>query len=210
MIRRIVRDREQRTESEAGFSLVELIVVMGIFTMILAVITASIVAMMNQGRRETGLSDNLDTARKIVQDLDTSVRYANAITAPGTVGTASYVEYQTGNSGQQQTCYQWKWDSSTGLVQSRTWLPPLTGSTVPTPSAWKTEGTGVSLMGTTPIWAVPTVLGSTGSKETLSVSFNATHGSPPTTQSDQVTFAAVNTTQNTPLSTAICSQVARS
>lgn len=208
MIARLNRDR-YRTDRDAGFSLVELVVVMGIFLMIIGIITASVVSMMSQTRKETGQSDNLDSARKILQTLDKTVRYANDITTPAT-GTdgAYYVEYRTGNSGQQQTCYQWRYVPSTGLVQARRWLPPLAGVGSTTATAWVVEGTGVSLSGSTPIWSIAAT-SSSNVHQTLTVVFKTTHGAPASSQTNQVTLTGINTTSSSPLASAICTEVGR-
>jgi type II secretory pathway pseudopilin PulG len=204
----IGRLRKRENPDDAGVSLVELIVSMGIFVSIMGVITATVMSMMGQTRKELGQSDNLDSARKIIQSLDQTVRYANAVTTPGT-GTdgAFYVEYRTGNTAQQQTCWQWRYVPSTSLVQVRHWLPPLAGVGSSTATAWVLEGTGISLVGATPIWSI-TPTSSDNVHQQLVVSFNSTHGAPATSQANQVTLTAINTTSSSPLSSA-CNEVGR-
>jgi type II secretory pathway pseudopilin PulG len=204
----IQRLRSRKDSNDAGVSLIELIVSMGIFVSIMGVITAAVMSMMGQTRKELGQSDNLDNARKIIQSLDQSVRYANAVTTPGT-GTdgAYYVEYRTGNTGQQQTCWQWRYVPSTSLVQVRHWLPPLAGVGSTSATAWVLEGTGISLLGATPIWSI-TPTSSDSSHQELVVNFNASHGAPITSQANQVTLTAINTASSSPLSS-VCNEVGR-
>jgi type II secretory pathway pseudopilin PulG len=204
----IARLRQRGNSADAGISLVELIVSMGIFVTIMGVITATVMSMMGQTRKELGQSDNLDSARKIIQSLDQTVRYANAVTTPGT-GTdgAFYVEYRTGNTAQQQTCWQWRYVPSTSLVQARHWQPPLAGVGSTTATSWVLEGTGVSLIGSTPIWSI-TPTSSDNVHQELTVSFNTSHGAPATSQANQVTLTAIDTSSSSPLS-AVCNEVGR-
>lgn len=206
----IGRIRGRHADSrESGFSLIELVVASGIFLTIMGIITASVVSMMSQTRRETGQSDNLDSARKIFQNLDKTARYANNVTTPGT-GTdgGSYVEYRTGNTGQQQTCWQWRYAPSTGLVQERHWLPPLAGVGSTTPTSWILQGSGISLSGGTPIWSI-TPTSASNSHEVLVVVFKTTHGGGPAiSQANQATFTAINTASSSALPS-ICNEVGR-
>jgi len=205
-----LRRRHAQRSAEEGFSLIELVVVMGIFTMILGIITASVVEMMSQTRKESGQADNLDSARKIIQTLDTEVRYANAVTVPGTGTDGSYyVEWRSGNSGQQQTCTQWRYIPSTGQVERRSWLPPLAvGGSASAPTNWYLEGTGVSLLGTTPIWSIaPT--SAVDDHEELVVQFMSSHGAPVSQATNQITLTAVNTASSSPLTPPVCTEVGR-
>jgi type II secretory pathway pseudopilin PulG len=200
----------KRTPDDAGISLVELIVVMGIFLAIAGVVTASIVQMMTQTRRETGQSDNLDNARKIIQSLDTSVRYANAITTPATAADGNYyVEWRRGNTGQQQTCDQLRYVPATKQVQARRWLPPLAGVGASTATAWVTQATGISLVGAQPIWSIVSTSLDNVHQE-LNVQFTVSHGVPVTSTESQVTLTAINTASSSPLTSSVCAEVGRS
>ncbi|HTW19065.1 MAG TPA: prepilin-type N-terminal cleavage/methylation domain-containing protein [Mycobacteriales bacterium] len=204
---RRLRDRIQR--SDEGTSLIELLVVMIIFTMIMAIITTAIVNMMRESRRQNGQSNDMSAARKVITLLDHSARYANAITAPGT-GTDGnfYFEFQTGNTGQQQTCTQWRWVSAGGKLQWRTWQPPLTGTGTVTATNWSTAAIGISQVGSTPVFSIsPT--SSADAKEELTVTFTATSGAPSTSSNSQVTLTAINSTSDTAPTTATCTQVGR-
>jgi Tfp pilus assembly protein PilE len=207
--------RELRHDQDAGTTLVEMLVVMIVFTIILGIITSAIIAMLHQQQKENGQANNLDASRKVIEALDHSTRYANAITSPGT-GTdgGSYVEWQVGNAGQQQTCYQWRYEPSTGYLQSRSWQPPLTGSGSVTPTGWSTEATGISLTGATPIWSITPALAadvSANTKEQLTVSFTSTSGTPSSSSASQVTLTAINSTSEAAPTgaSAVCTQVGR-
>jgi type II secretory pathway pseudopilin PulG len=207
MMRAMMRRRLRN--SDEGTSLIEMLVVMIVFTMIMAIITGAIASMMRQERKETGQTNNLNSSRKVIELLDHTARYANAVTTPGTGTDGSYYfEFQTGNAGQQQTCTQWRWVPTGGLLQWRTWQPPLTGIGSVTASSWSTAAIGMSKVGTTPIFGI-TPLSASDTKEQLNVTFNATSGSPSTSSVSQVTLTAINSASSSAPSTATCTQVGR-
>lgn len=201
--------RRRLRNSDEGTSLIELLVVMIIFTMIMAIITTAIVNMVHEGQRQSGQSNDMSAARKVITILDHSARYANAITAPGT-GTDGnfYVEFQTGNNGQQQTCTQWRWVQTGGKLQWRTWQPPLSGIGSVTATNWSTAAIGISKIGSTPVFSIA-VASSADAKEQLTVAFTATSGAPSTSSSSQVTLTAINSASNSAPLAATCTQVGR-
>jgi prepilin-type N-terminal cleavage/methylation domain-containing protein len=207
--------RRARRAGDQGTSLIELMVVMVIFTIILGIITSAIINMQHQGQRENGRANDLDAARKVVTLLDYSVRFANAVTLPGT-GTDGglYVEWQSGNTGQQQTCTQWRYEPSTHVLQYRTWQPPLSGIGTVTPSGWAPVAVGISPVGATPIFSITSgtktqTSSKLDTKEELAVQFTATSGVPATSSTTEVTLTAINTSSQSPPLTATCTQVGR-
>jgi type II secretory pathway pseudopilin PulG len=199
----------RRRDSDEGTSLIELLVVMIVFTMIMAIITSSIVNMVHTSQRESGQSNDLNSARKVISLLDHSIRYANAITLPGTGTDGSYyVEFQTGNTGQQQTCTQWRYVPTGGKMQWRTWQPPLTGTVTPTPTNWSTAAIGFSKVGANQVFSIAPP-SSADSKEELNLQFTATSGAPPTSSVSQVALTAINSAGSSAPTTATCTQVGR-
>jgi Tfp pilus assembly protein PilW len=196
--------RGRLRNSDEGTSLIELLVVMIVFTMILAIITSAIITMQRQTQTETGQANNLDASRKVIELLDRSVRYANGITAPG-IGTdgSLYVEWETGNAGQQQTCTQWRWVSVGGAMQWRTWKVGIN-----TPTSWATAAIGMSQVGATPIFSIAASNAAT-TKEELAVLFTATSGPRPASSVSEVTLTAINSATSSPPTTAICTGVGR-
>jgi Tfp pilus assembly protein PilW len=209
------RIRRRLTNSDEGTTLVEMLVVTIIFTLILAIITSAIITMDKQSQRENGLANNLDASRKVLTMLDHSVRYANAITLPGTGTDGSYyVEWQTGNAGQQQTCTQWRYVPTGGKVQFRSWLVPLTTPATVTATGWATAALNITQVGATPIWSIPSGTKSSTSstadtKEQLAVQFTSTSGQPPSSSTSQITLTAINSSSASPPTTATCTQVGR-
>ena len=215
---RVIRDRLADRQDGEGFTLVELLVSMFLFVIVLALVASATLVMEHGLRKSQGQSDNLDASRKVLLLLDRQVRYANAITQPG-VGatpTATYVEWQSGDTNQQQTCTQWRFDSAAGTLAYRTWpVPTVTGAPV-TPTGWVTEAFGVSRVGSAPVFTTTALpvgavvpSGTTASHASVSVAFALKHGArPSTTSASQVTLTAVNTTSlATP--SAVCNQVTR-
>lgn len=207
-----MHELRRRVPGDQGYTLVELLVSSAIFLIIVGVVATSLIAMLRTSDRENGQTNDLDAARNVLSLLDHSARYANAVTAPGTgTGGSYYVEYRTGNEGQQQTCYQWRFVPSSGKIQERTWEPPMTyvtGSTV-TPSGWATRATGASLVGATPIWQLNPTSGNSidsaaadADRVTLAVEFNVTQGAPAQTQQFQTSLTAINSSSSQP--TAVC------
>jgi type II secretory pathway pseudopilin PulG len=207
--------RDRRLSEDDGISLVEVIVSTLIFAIILTVITATIVTMFRQVRVQTGQTNDLTAARNVVTKLDHQVRYANAVSTPGTGTDGSYyVEFRTGNLNQQQTCTQWRFVPVGGAVQYRTWLPLLAGVGSTTPSGWNTVGVGFSLIGATPFFSITPASVAQSSVDThyaLTVAFNASSGAPAVTSQSQVTITAINSTRNpaSPTPSAVCTENGR-
>jgi hypothetical protein len=163
--------------------------------------------MIRETDRAGDRGNDLAAGQKILSLLDHQVRYANEINRPGTGSDgAYYFEFRTGNTNQQQTCHQWRYQPSNGKVQWRTWKPPFkgAGSASASLSPWATAATGISLASTTPIWQinVPTtgsVTDSGSTKETFTVRFKVSSGSPRRqVQQFQLTLSAINSVSPVP------------
>lgn len=110
--------------TDAGMTLVELIVAMGIFVIVIAVFMSGIVVMTKDTARAQAVADSGDGVRAAFLRLDKDVRYAAAINAPdfGADG-AYYVEYLTTavKAGMPPICTQWRVVPGTKVLQRRTW-----------------------------------------------------------------------------------------
>jgi hypothetical protein len=73
-----------------------------------------------------------DAVRLAFQRMERQVRYAESVNYPGTGASGRrYVEFRTGaavSSTGAAMCTQWRWDPSTGALQSRTWRDAATPS----------------------------------------------------------------------------------
>lgn len=139
-LRRALRDRDER---EAGMTVTELIVAMGIFTVIVAVFMAGVVVMTRNTARAQAVADAGAAALKVFQRLDKEVRYSSGINAAGpgsTTGTV-YVEYLVTavEAGTTPKCTQWRYSATSRKLELRTW-PNVTGAS---PTAWRTMATNV-------------------------------------------------------------------
>ncbi len=127
--------RRRETSGEDGFSLIELLVAMSIFSVVLVVSMAGIVAITGNLRKVTNQRDAMDQTMRVMTRLDKEVPYASAISAPGQVGSDWYVEYETTLAG-SDTCDQWRLLAATDVIQHRSWIngntPPMTWETVAT------------------------------------------------------------------------------
>jgi type II secretory pathway pseudopilin PulG len=206
MMHRVRRRRSERRDT--GTTLIELLVVMIVFSIIMGTITTAVVVMLKQQQRQTITGNDMDAGRKLIELLDRQVRYANAINTPGT-GTDGnfYVEWRSGNGGQQQTCTQWRYVPTTGRVEQRSWQPPLAGNGSVTATSWVPLAFNVKLIGATPVWSI-TPTSALSSHEELTMVFAVSSGTPAVTTNNQVTLTAINSTGSA-APTALCQEVGR-
>jgi prepilin-type N-terminal cleavage/methylation domain-containing protein len=121
-----------------GFTLVELVVAMGLFAMLLAVLMTAVVGMEENLRKTQGIADASDQARLAFDRLDRQLRYATAVNRPVLVGQNWYLDFSTLNMSGSKECRQWRLDSAGQLMQQRSW----TGTPAIAP-AWVTAASGV-------------------------------------------------------------------
>ena len=142
-LRRVLRRRIDESRSDNGMTLVELIVAMGIFTVVVSVFMAGIVVMTKSTARAQAVGDSGDAALKIFQRFDKQVRYASSINGAGAGATAGtyYVEYLVSAvvANQSPVCYQWQYSTANRTLAVRSWkdVAPRT------PTAWSTVATNV-------------------------------------------------------------------
>jgi prepilin-type N-terminal cleavage/methylation domain-containing protein len=215
------RRGSSRGPRDDGFTLVELICAMFLFAVVLALISSATLSMVRSLRKEQGQSDNLDGARKAIELLDHQVSYANAVSQPGTTSTGQYIEFQilnqlsptstvsptaSGYIASTQTCYQWRLNTVSSLLQYRAWTA-TTGAATTTTGGWVTEATGAVVSGSTPVFATNAQAYASASAtatatatatisptaSTITVTFGVKHGNPSTTTQNAVSLTALNT-----------------
>lgn len=198
-----------RRSREAGYTLVELLVSMVILGIFMSVFMGLAVKVLDSSSNQQARSNNLDSNRNVVQLMDRQVRYANAVNTPGTtVDGTRWVEWRSGSTGRQQTCYQYR-VTPAGRMEFRTWEPPLTAGPV-TASAWRTAGSGVMPRGVDPIFSITSdVATATQYRQQLTLSFVSRSQRPVTSTPTTVTFTALNTRTSAPPATPVCQEVAR-
>ncbi len=138
--------RRKRHESDAGFSLVELIVAMGIFSVLLAVFGAAVVTMTKD---TVAVQDDVNATAELQRAMnafDRQLRYSSGVNRPVLVGGQTwYLEYLIDATapGVQPTCTQWRVSGTTDLLETRTWVNDTSGATV-TPTAWTTVASRIT------------------------------------------------------------------
>lgn len=114
----------RRTGDDAGMSLVELIVSMGIFTIVISIFMAGVAGMARSTARAQAVGDAGDAVRNVFQRMDREFRYAAAINRPGQGGVGTYyVESLTTAVpvGLNPLCTQWRYVTATRTLEMRSW-----------------------------------------------------------------------------------------
>lgn len=214
--RRRETPRHRGDTGEAGTTLAEVVVGMSIMSVFLAVFTGAIVTLTQTQNHTQALVSSANDVNTAFQRLDSTVRYAAGITAPGTTGATGswYVEFLTTATG-PSVCTQLRVTTgANGQLQSRTWTP--TGSGVPTATAWRplashvTNGGAVAPAGTAAVpvpFVVPAASASGVRYQQLVVQVAASTGNPAVESDSAMTFTALNSLAGVP--TTQCSQVGR-
>ena len=209
--------RRDRDTGDAGVTLLELMVAMGITTVFLGMFTAAVLMISRTSQRAEAVTGGGQDIATAFQRLDRSVRYAAEVTAPGQANGSWWVEYLT-NTNTGKTCTQLSLNPGAQQLRSRTWTPVAPPST-PTPSGWTTlagrisngSATGVSAPFIRP---TPTAASAIGYQQ-LTVQLVSTVGNPPLDSRSTTTFTALNSAAAakalaTGTEPATCTQVARS
>jgi hypothetical protein len=207
----------QRLQSDAGTTLIELMVGIVLLTIFMALFTGAIV-MMNSAMNKTQ-AVNLTSSQLTVafQNLDPTVRYASAISTPGKAerGTGSsgdwYVELRTTNTG-TQVCTQLRVDIASQQLQRRTW--DVVGAIASKPVAWVPISSGISngrAAGgalSQPFYLVPPLGNSLFQQLTTNLTATSGTGSSQTTSTSSFTVPATNSSQPQPTAP-ICQEQGR-
>ncbi|MGY1550222.1 PulJ/GspJ family protein [Microbacterium sp. A588] len=134
MANRLTAPRRLDRRDEQGYTLVELLVAMGVFSVFLVLFISAIVSVSRastQARVDAQTSSSVGIA---MQRIERSVRYADSINYPGSNAGASYVEWRTdatSASSGVDTCTQLRYTAGDGKLAMRTWdaaSSPSTGT----------------------------------------------------------------------------------
>jgi prepilin-type N-terminal cleavage/methylation domain-containing protein len=209
MIRR--RRPEARTGArtdDAGFTLTETLVTLGVMSAVMVIFSGSIIQMYRTSAKTESISVIQSQLQTAFQRFDRQLRYASWISPPGQVGTAWYVEW-AGYDGAR--CYQLRLETAPadrpadesagrGVLQMLDWpreSPPAPG----------TPGQTIAANLATPdstgpfVREIPRV--TTDTSTTFSPDFQRLQVRITGTQGDSVaqvdsTFTALNTSRDTP------------
>jgi prepilin-type N-terminal cleavage/methylation domain-containing protein len=128
-----------RAGEDTGFTLVELVVAMAIFSIFITVAISSVVGITRASSRVQVTAMSSSQELVVFQRLDRQIRYASSINFPGAGPSGNrYVEFRTPADsaiGKVTLCTQWRFNVLTRSIQSRQWND-VVGSTA---TNWETE-----------------------------------------------------------------------
>ena len=109
--------------SEAGVTMVELVVTMFVFAIFLVVMTSSLIGITKASTQAQTVARSSTGVLNVFQAFDRAIRYADVINPPGSTSNGRYVEFRTpaSTTGRTATCTQWRYVPSSKTLQSRTW-----------------------------------------------------------------------------------------
>ncbi|WP_305789606.1 prepilin-type N-terminal cleavage/methylation domain-containing protein [Symbioplanes lichenis] len=197
-----------------GFSLAEVMVTMGIMSVLMVLFTGAILQVYRTVNATETLSEAQAQLGRAFQTFDRQLRYASWVSAPGTFGGATYVEF----AGPQLTdCYQLRLEpgpagsTDKGVLQLLNWTagsPPAAGT------RGRTIASQIVTTGVDPYFDRQSVgaapYASTGVGQDFTTAFQrlrirlTTRSGAGTAQID-TTFTALNTSDQTPATNA-CSE----
>lgn len=126
----------RRARADAGFSLLEVIVALGLFSVLLSIAVAGVISL-NRVALATRLDAQTSSQTGIaVQTIDKSLRYAEAVNYPGTTGAGAYVEWRTSAASAASgvtTCTQLRYAPDKGTLAMRSWA----AAAAPTTGTWR-------------------------------------------------------------------------
>ena len=135
--------RRVRRRTEAGTTLVEMVVVMALLSVILGIVFSVLVSMQNAENRVNGRSQTNDQVRLAVEQIDRQVRSGNVLYPPDQEGTYAGAGIPAGFSMRIYTqandvekCVQWR--VANGAMQTRSWAPLSTWRLHNDVTGWRT------------------------------------------------------------------------
>jgi len=189
-----------RGDSEAGFTLVELLVVMPALLIVTSLAMVTLVTAYKSGSIVQSTSSSSNQVDLAFITLDGEVRYAADINTPGADSGNYYVEWEsdwTQNTLGYSQCTQLEY-TTTGVLQQRSWDA---SDSVPT-AGWNTLASGLQ----TGISSDPFSLSTTqGTPWQLTISLTALSGSGRTAASTQSKFTITSLdTDSSSVSSGVC------
>ena len=214
----VLRTRVRRLSADdRGTSLAELLVGMALMSIFMSIFLTAILLMTKTANKVEATSISTSQTNQAYLRLDKSIRYATAVSTPGTSTTSGdwYVEFDSpvaaGSSG--DACTQLRVDSN--QLQQRTWT--VVGGTSSAASAWlpiaNNVSNGTAVAGSTD--APFTLLAGTGTASTafqrLQLTLVTTAGASGATTSNraQITFTALNSDVTLAANATTCQQWGR-
>jgi type II secretory pathway component PulJ len=197
---------------DAGTSLLELVVGMTLMGVFLTMFSGAITLMYTSANKSQALTDTSAELNQAFNRLDSSVRYASAISQPGrSAANDWYVEFQTTNTA-AVVCTQLRINHDVRELQQRTWT--VVNSSASNESGWVSIASYVINGGAPAGLNQPFIRmnpSTTTPYEALQFQLQVKKGDSQTasTSATNLTFVALNSTASTP-PTGICAEKARS
>jgi competence protein ComGC len=177
---------------DEGITLTELVVTMGIMSIFMTIFTAGVLQMFRVVNGSDSVSVVQSQLNTTFLRLDRQIRYASAITTPGSVTSGgylnTYVEYLD-TTGASPVCGQLRLQvavgAANGQLQARSW----TASGTP-PASWTVLASGVS--GSPPFVLWPVDDTSNFQRLEIDLTIQSGTGTSAASRTSDVTFTAVN------------------
>jgi prepilin-type N-terminal cleavage/methylation domain-containing protein len=144
---------------DRGFSLIELLISMGLFGIIIAIVGSMIISAITADRTVRDVTSSTTDGQLAVNVIEQTVRNSTAIQVAAVSGTQSVTVRLRTTAGGAARCHAFFYDATLGQILERT---STTAITAPTPGAvgseWTVVSTGIApIVGTggstTPVFA---------------------------------------------------------
>lgn len=115
--------RRRRRRDDAGFTVVEVVLAMGVLAVAVAVFATALRVMTTATSRVATAADASTAARRAGDLLGRQLGVASAANTPVRSGASWYLEFATDavKAEAEPQCTQWRYQQTTGLLQFRTW-----------------------------------------------------------------------------------------
>ncbi|MGF1663636.1 MAG: type II secretion system protein J [Kineosporiaceae bacterium] len=202
-----LRARRRRPAGEAGFTLIELVAAMAIFTVVIVISLAALRSMATTTVRTTQVSDARVEADRLYNRLDKIAPYAAAINPAGQAGGDWWLELRTdvAAGGQSARCWQLRLDTSDAEVRVRSWPAGSAGAV----TGWTTLASGAATRAGVPPFALLPA-DDRVARQRLVIALDVSRPGAPPYPVDS-TFTARNTSGATPTNhgSLVCQEVSR-
>lgn len=179
-----------RVADDDGMSMIEMVVGMAVMMIFLGIFTGAMMMMSNSETKARTVSDTSSQLNTAFLWFDRNVRYASALSAPGTTISGDFYVELSNTGGTSETCTQVRLHVANQQLQQRSWT--VTGTTYTKLSAWQPIASNLTSTGTP--FVVPSRATGSEVHQQLGVSLTSTGGpgNAVTTSKSSFTLTAVN------------------
>ena len=145
----MIRLRQALRGTESGFTMIELMIALAIFSIFLTVVMASIISLTKASTKAQVTAKTSSAELAMFSRLDHEIRYSDSINWPGTGASGDYyIEFRTpadSTTNLTTLCTQWMFNPTAQTISMRTWNDGSSAS-----NSWQTLLTNVYADTTTP------------------------------------------------------------